>query len=302
MSLIEKTFSNGEVIIKEGDTGTSFFQIIEGSALVYGGFGKNDQVKLSSIDTGEFFGEMSTLEGYPRSATIVAKGAVRVVEIPGEDMDAFFEDDPRRIAELTKHLLQRLQITSNDLNEAKALLSELREADANKKSNSLFAKIKKHIDMYQSNKNKVTEADTDPLRDIFAGLINDETSQLRQYESGKIIYDDFEFGDCMFILHSGKVGIYKGYGTDDSTEIAEITPVAYFGESGFYATDLRGTTAVTKEDTIVELIYQEELASIFKFCPQKIRAFLRLLSYNLRKLDVDFLNTCKEITEAYNKK
>ena len=55
-------------------------------------------------------------------------------------------------------------------------------------------------------------------------------------------------------------------------------------------------------DDYVELIYQEELASIFKCCPQKIRAFLRLLSYNLRKLDVDFLNTCKEITEAYNKK
>ena len=85
MGLVEKTFRNGEVIIKEGDSGKSFFLIEEGSAFVYAGSGKEDQVKLAVLEAGEFFGEMSILEAYPRSATIVAKGNVTAVEIPGDE-------------------------------------------------------------------------------------------------------------------------------------------------------------------------------------------------------------------------
>ena len=57
MGLIERTYKNGEIIIKEGDNGTSFFRLLEGSAFVYAGFGKNDQVKLAVLEEGEFFGE-----------------------------------------------------------------------------------------------------------------------------------------------------------------------------------------------------------------------------------------------------
>ena len=32
MGSVEKTFKNGEVIVKEGDTGKSFFQLVDGSA------------------------------------------------------------------------------------------------------------------------------------------------------------------------------------------------------------------------------------------------------------------------------
>ena len=44
MSTIEKKFGNGEIIIKEGDLGDSFFKIIEGKAVVYKNYGQPDQV------------------------------------------------------------------------------------------------------------------------------------------------------------------------------------------------------------------------------------------------------------------
>ena len=34
MSTIEKTFSNGEIIIKEGDSGNTFYQLLEGNVAV----------------------------------------------------------------------------------------------------------------------------------------------------------------------------------------------------------------------------------------------------------------------------
>ena len=44
MSTIDKTFANGEVIIKEGDLGNSFFLIKEGGAVVYKNYGQVDQI------------------------------------------------------------------------------------------------------------------------------------------------------------------------------------------------------------------------------------------------------------------
>ena len=79
MGLTEKTFRDGEIIIKEGDNGTSFFRLLEGNAGVYAGFGKNDQIKLAVLNAGEYFGEMAILEAYPRSATVVAKGSARLI-------------------------------------------------------------------------------------------------------------------------------------------------------------------------------------------------------------------------------
>ena len=53
MSLVEKTFNQGEVIIKEGDIGKTFFRLLEGKAGVYADYGKNDPMRLAVLETGE---------------------------------------------------------------------------------------------------------------------------------------------------------------------------------------------------------------------------------------------------------
>ena len=66
MNSIEKTFNDGEVIIKEGDAGSSFFQLLEGRATVYKNFGQDDQVVIAVFEPGQYFGEMAVIEGFPR--------------------------------------------------------------------------------------------------------------------------------------------------------------------------------------------------------------------------------------------
>jgi CRP-like cAMP-binding protein len=44
MSTIERTISSGEVIIREGDEGNTFFQLLEGKVGVYNNYGQEDQV------------------------------------------------------------------------------------------------------------------------------------------------------------------------------------------------------------------------------------------------------------------
>ncbi len=303
MGIVEKSFKNGEVIIKEGDVGNSFFQLIDGTALVYAGFGKNDQIKLGAIEAGEYFGEMSILEEYPRSATIVASGNVNLIEIPGSELSAFFKEDPNRIIGLMQFLGNRVLAMTNDLNDAKGLLEQLRADDAAKQNKSLFSKIKKHMDMYQNNKNKMAEPNPEKLREELAALDGAGAGKFKSYRRRMIIFNEGDVPDAMYILHSGTVSICRNYRSPEEEDLYDIEPVSFFGEIGMIAEETRSYSAVSvSDDTRVEIIYPEELVDIFNVCPEKINIILRHLSYSLRKTNSDFLGVCKEITDNYNKK
>lgn len=303
MALIEKTFSSGEIIINEGEMGSSFFRILDGRAYVFSNYGKKDQFQLAVLDAGEYVGEMSILEAYPRSATIVASGHTRVVEIPADDMGAYFEENPDQILELMKHLGGRIQAMNKDYNDAQALLKELRESDQNKNKKSLFSKIKKHMDIYQNNKDKITAPNADALRNTLEGTSDDGFGKIESYEPGTVIFNEGDAGNSMYILHIGTVGLYNNYGESNEVKIAELGDNSFFGEMGMLTDERRTATAVTESaDTYVEIIYPEDLEAIFRSCPIKIIMILRYLSYRLRRLNADFLYACKEITETYGTK
>ena len=300
MSVVEKSFYKGEVIVKEGDIGDSFFRLIEGKASVYADWDKKDQepFRIALLETGEYFGEMAIIEAYPRNATIVAVGNVRVIEIPKDDLTTYFRDNPDQILVLMKHLGNRIKAMTNDYNEAKVLLKEVRDAEASKKK-SLFSRIKKHVDMYESSKDTIAPP---PSAEVIAGIfetITDEGSgDIRGCDTNTIIYEEGTTDNCMFILRNGAVGMYD----KNRDLISELKPVSLFGEMGMLTGDPREATAVAEtDDTYVEVITPDYLEAIFNACPVKIELILRQLSYRLRVLNYDVITTCKEITEAYNK-
>ena len=301
MGSATKTFRNGEIIVKEGDIGESFFHLVEGNAIVYAGYGKSDQVKIAVLNPGEFFGEMAIIDACPRNATVIAKGTVCIDEIPGTEMKKYFAENPDQIIVLMKHLGNRIQAMTRDYEDAKALLKEVRESDAGKKK-SLFSKIKKHMDVYQSNKNKIPEPNADPLRETLETTVDSGFGKIESFSEGAVIYNEGDVDNCMYILHVGTVGLYKDYGGYGQTKQGEVHDVSFFGEMGMLVEEPRDVTAVAEtEGTYVEIIYPEDLETIFRSCSIKIILILRYLSYRLRRLNIDFVNTCQEITEAYGK-
>lgn len=297
MSIIEKSFRNGEVMIKEGDTGRTFFRIIEGSAFVFSNLEKKDQMKLGELQEGEYFGEMAILEDYPRSASVVAKGNVRLIEIPESDMNAYFAEDPERFVDLVKHIGNRIRTMTGDYGEAKALLDELRRSDSARKDKSLFSRIKKHIDIYQAGRNDLTRPNAEAYSEAFARLTGLCDGGIKSYRKGMFVYREKDADENLYILHSGNVSLYGNYRTNDEYMISEITPIAVVGEM---CSDPRSATAVVEsDDTTVEIIRDDYLKEIFSSCSEKADLILRLLSCRLRFLNIDFLNTCKEIKEDY---
>ena len=164
MGMVEKSYRSGEVICKEGESGKSFFMLLEGTASVYADYDKKDPLRLAVLEAGEFFGEMAIIEDYPRNATVVAKTNARAVEIPRDELKGFFTENPDLIVELMRHIANRIEVMTGDLNNAHGLLEELRASDEGKKK-SLFSKIKKHMDIYQNNKNKIEAVSPESLKE-----------------------------------------------------------------------------------------------------------------------------------------
>lgn len=300
MGSIEKSFRKGEIIMKEGDVGKSFFKLLEGKAGVYADYAKKNPFRLGFLNAGEFFGEMAILEESPRSATIVAETSVTVVEIPENEMTKYFKENPDQIIELMKHLGNRIQTMAADYAESQVLLKQLKDSDETKKK-SLFSKIKKHIDTYQVNKNKLNEPDGKALRAEFDKLKDDNTGDIKNYSRGTFIFKEGKIENCMYILHNGNVSLVSDYRTKEEAKIKDYEAVSFFGEMGIISEQPRAATAIVESGSAtVETISPEDLQKLIKTCPDKIELILRHMSYRLRKLNIDFVNACKEITETYH--
>jgi voltage-gated potassium channel len=112
------------VIVREGEPGTSLFLIENGTVEVHTVDPKGRRLVLAELGPGEFFGEVAVLTGRPRTATILAKGSVTVIEITREQLEGIVAAHPQVREVLERFYKQRAHAT------VEAMLSHLRKPDA----------------------------------------------------------------------------------------------------------------------------------------------------------------------------
>jgi CRP-like cAMP-binding protein len=95
----EVEFPAGKVIAKQGESGVGFHMIVEGEASV-----SVDGTNHATLGPGAYFGEMSLLDGGPRSATVAAATDLKTVSLTSWDFNALLDQFP----ELTRKLLIQL--------------------------------------------------------------------------------------------------------------------------------------------------------------------------------------------------
>lgn len=84
----------GQIVVSEGESGSSLFVVASGSLRVYVRDlnGHNNEVRLMS--SGEFFGEISLLTGQRRSATIVSASTCELLELDIVRLNAMTSSHP----------------------------------------------------------------------------------------------------------------------------------------------------------------------------------------------------------------
>lgn len=89
----------GSILTRAGQPGDEFFFVIDGRARVH-----VTPRKRARLGPGDFFGEMSLLDGGPRSATVVAETPMRLLVITRENFSTLLDDVP----DLTQTILVTL--------------------------------------------------------------------------------------------------------------------------------------------------------------------------------------------------
>ena len=97
-------FNEGDVIAEEGQPGLSFYVILEGEAKVQRR-GRN----VASLLPGDFFGEISLLDGGPRTASVVAATPLRTMSILRDDFRSLLQKEPSLAPKILKELALRLR-------------------------------------------------------------------------------------------------------------------------------------------------------------------------------------------------
>ena len=104
----EQRYMEGASVVKEGDLGDSFFVIVEGEAKVLSSSGR----VVNHLYPGDFFGEISLLDGGSRTATVVAETPLAMLALQRKDFMKMVRLEPVVAVRLLQHtagLLRRME-------------------------------------------------------------------------------------------------------------------------------------------------------------------------------------------------
>jgi CRP-like cAMP-binding protein len=102
--LHEERMEDGARIFGPGEEGGGLYIVLEGEVEI-----SRDGVPIQQVGVGHFFGELSTLDGVPRSVTARAVGAATLLRLDRYDLLALMEDAPALGIGLSQHLALRVR-------------------------------------------------------------------------------------------------------------------------------------------------------------------------------------------------
>lgn len=121
-----ESFGAGEIIVKQGEQGTTCYFIQSGGAEVTARDSAGRDVFIAALKEGAFFGEMSLFTGEPRKATVVAKEDTVCLVIGSAAFKKIFVETPSMAEKLSVVLAKR----ATELKEATAKSASVAEAEA----------------------------------------------------------------------------------------------------------------------------------------------------------------------------
>jgi CRP/FNR family transcriptional regulator, cyclic AMP receptor protein len=98
------TYRRGEVIFHQGDPGDALHFICEGRVKVVLDAESGDEAVIAILAPGDCFGELSLIDGEPRSATVEALEAVSTVTLSRAEFMAFLRQNPTALDRLLTSL------------------------------------------------------------------------------------------------------------------------------------------------------------------------------------------------------
>ena len=113
-----KIFSNGEVIVQQGDVGEEMYVVQAGKVeVVLESSGQHERVAV--LGPRDFFGEMALFDKEVRSATVRALGEARVLTIDKRTLLKRISEDPLLAFNMLKSMSARVRELNQQVSSAR---------------------------------------------------------------------------------------------------------------------------------------------------------------------------------------
>lgn len=114
-----KTYRDGEVIVREGETGDRMYIVQSGRVRVTRN-AEGGEIHLTELKEGDFFGELAIIEAEVRSATVRAFGDATLLSIDKKNFLRRVHEDPSLAYLVLQRLSQRIRQLTDELAELRA--------------------------------------------------------------------------------------------------------------------------------------------------------------------------------------
>jgi CRP/FNR family cyclic AMP-dependent transcriptional regulator len=106
----EQSFADGDTLVRQGEAGETFIILLDGSARV-----ERDRQPIAELGRGDFLGEISLVDGGPRTATVTAHGPVRALVVQHADFRRLFDEFGAVRYDIVSALTRRIRRDATDL-------------------------------------------------------------------------------------------------------------------------------------------------------------------------------------------
>lgn len=104
-----ESFAPGDVICRKGDPGDALYVILTGQVKIVLPSDDGNEALIATMDDGDFFGELSLIDGRPRSATIIATQPTDTVILRREGFYDFLKAHPEAAIDMLQALSARIR-------------------------------------------------------------------------------------------------------------------------------------------------------------------------------------------------
>ncbi len=116
-AMVQKKYSSNQIIVHEDDQESqTFFIIITGVVHVTVMTVEGKQTILATLQRGDFFGEMSILDGEPRSASVVAACECEILMLYRKQLLDILEKYPKIAIQMLMTMSRRLRRSNRHIN------------------------------------------------------------------------------------------------------------------------------------------------------------------------------------------
>jgi CRP/FNR family cyclic AMP-dependent transcriptional regulator len=109
-----RTYLRNAIILTEGDDSDTLYVLLAGRAKVFVADEHGHELQLNQIGPGEYFGDV-TLDGGPRSASVMALEPCRCAVLKSAEMARFTTDYPEFALHLTRKLAHRVRALTSSV-------------------------------------------------------------------------------------------------------------------------------------------------------------------------------------------